>query len=59
MKQKQKSKTREEYIIQIGPLMKKVLEDQMESIREVTYNSVKPSYYEAAEIVAKKVLGLV
>ena len=58
MTQKQKSKTREEYIIQIGPLLMKVLKNQMESIKDVTYDCVNPSFYEAGEVVAKKVLGI-
>jgi hypothetical protein len=31
----------------------------MESVREVTYDCIKTSYFEAGEIVAKKVLGQV
>ena len=50
---------KKQYSIRIGPLMKKVLDAQLQSIKEVTYDSVKSSYYEAAEIVAKKVLGMV
>ena len=57
MVQKQKSNTREEYIVQIGPLLMKALQKQIESIREATYYSVKPSNYEAGEIIAKKFLG--
>ncbi len=56
--QKQKENKREQFIIQIGPLMKRVLDEQIESVKEVTYDSVKASYFEAGEIVAKKVLGI-
>lgn len=58
MVQKQKDKKREEYKVRIGPLLKEVLDKQMQSIKEVTYDVCKTSYYEAGEIVAKKVLGL-
>lgn len=56
MTQKQRHK-REEYIIQIGPLLKKVLDEQMKSINEVTYGVCASSYYEAGEIIAKKMNG--
>lgn len=50
---------REEYNIKVGPLLIKVLQEQMNGIRKVTYNVRNPSYYEAGEIVAKKILGLI
>jgi hypothetical protein len=59
MAQKQKPNKREQYIVQIGPLLKKCLDDQLKSIKDVTYGSVKSSYYEAGEILAKKVLGMI
>jgi hypothetical protein len=52
-------KKREEFVIKIGPLLKKVLEDQKTSVDEVTYSCMKTSFYEAGEIVAKKMMGLV
>lgn len=60
MAQKQRPQyKREVCVVQIGPLLKKVLEDQMRSVKDVTYDVCKTSYYEAGEIVAKKYLGLV
>ena len=47
---------REEFVIKIGAKLREVIDLQKEQIREATYNSVKPSDYEAGEIVAKKVL---
>lgn len=55
--QKQRSKKRTEFIIRIGPELMKLIEDQMESIKEVTYGIVKDSPWEAGEILAKKFKG--
>jgi hypothetical protein len=57
--QKQKQGKREKYMIQIGPLLLKALDEQISKIKDLTYDSVKPSYYEAGEVLAKKILGLV
>lgn len=59
MTQKQKLGKREEYIIKVGPLMIKALEQQKKKIADVTYNVCKSSFYEAGEILAKKILGLI
>jgi len=56
MSQKQRGK-REEYMVQIGPILKKALDLQLESIKEVTHGVCKSSYYEAGEILGKKFLG--
>ena len=45
---------REEFIIKIGPLLKKVMEKQKEIVKETTWDCVKPSDYEVGEIIAKK-----
>ena len=55
MEQQNKQK-RESFIVEIGPLLKKILEEQMNNIKEATYDCVKPSHYEAGEIVAKKII---
>jgi hypothetical protein len=57
MTQKQKTK-REEFVIRIGPLLKKALEEQGQKIKEHTYNVCEPSYYDSGEVLAKKILGL-
>lgn len=60
MVQKQREKNKKEtYTIQVGPLLMKALEEQKKGIAKVTYDSCKPSFYEAGEIVAKKFLGIV
>ncbi len=46
---------KEEHTIRIGPLLKKVLEKQMRAVREATYEVCESSYWEAGEIIAKKV----
>ena len=55
--QKQKPGKREEYIVQIGPKLMAIINEQMESIKEVTYGCTKPSIYSAGEIIAKKLRG--
>lgn len=52
-----KKRKREVHVIKIGPLLKKVLDEQIESIREATYHVCDSSYWEAGEIIAKKVSG--
>jgi hypothetical protein len=54
---RQKKLKREQYVIMIGPLLKKVLDEQIERIKEVTYFSSEPSYYQAGEVIAKKFRG--
>ena len=48
---------RKEFLVKIGPKLREVLDDQKRKIEDVTYNCVKPSDYEAGEIVAKKING--
>ncbi len=42
--------------IRIGPLLLQVLEQQIKQVKEVCYDVVDTEYYEAGEIVAKKLL---
>lgn len=49
----------EEFTIRIGPLLKQVMEQQKEQIKEATYDCVKPSDLETGEILAKKFLKIV
>jgi len=46
---------KEEFTIRIGPLLKEVLDEQIKSIKEYTYNICDSSYWEAGEIIAKKI----
>ncbi len=52
---KTKENKKEEYTIRIGPLLKEVLEKQIELIKKATYDVCGSSYWEAGEIIAKKV----
>ena len=47
---------REEFVIKIGPLLRKVVNSQKESIKKATYGVDNSSDYVAGEIIAKKVL---
>lgn len=46
---------KEEFTVRIGPLLKKTLDLQVKLIRDATYNVCDSSYWEAGEIIAKKV----
>lgn len=50
-----KENKKKEYTIRIGPLLKEVLERQIELIKKATYDVCESSYWEAGEIIAKKV----
>ena len=47
---------REVYVIKIGTKLRKVLNLQKERIKELTYDIVNASDYEAGEIIADKIL---
>jgi len=46
---------REKHVVKIGPLLKKALDKQLDSIKEATYGVCDSSYWEAGEIIAKKI----
>lgn len=46
---------RKVYTVKIGPLLKQVLDEQLNSIKDATYNVCHSSYWEAGEIIAKKI----
>ncbi len=48
-------KNKEEFRVRIGPLLKKVLDKQLSQIKNATYDVCDASYWEAGEIIAKKV----
>jgi len=54
-KSKQNNK-REEYKVTIGPLLKQILKEQKINIKEAGYGCLKPSDYDAGEIIAKKII---
>lgn len=51
-----KEETREQQSINIGPIMKEVLEKQKANISKVTMGVCAPSNWEACEVLAKKIL---
>ncbi len=54
--QEERKKSREEFVVKIGPGLREVLDVQKENIKEVTYDCVKASDYSAGEIIAKKIV---
>lgn len=50
-----KSGKKEVYVIKIGPLLKDVLDRQKDKIKDATYDVTESSYWDAGEIVAKKI----
>ena len=44
------------YTVLIGEELKFVLDKQIENIKKVTLDTVKGSYFEAGEIIAKKLI---
>ncbi len=55
MEEENNKTKREEFVIKVGPLLKKVLDTQKEIIKKTTWNCVSASDYESGEIIAKKV----
>ena len=56
--EKKKEKSRELFVIRIGVLLRKVLDEQKKQIKEATYGVCESSDYEAGEIIAKKFLKI-
>lgn len=48
-------KEREEYVIRIGPLLKRILEKQKIMIKDVTWEVWDVSDWVAGEVLAKKI----
>ncbi len=55
MPEEKQNNRKEEHTIRIGPLLKKILDEQMESIKDATYDVCDTSYWEAGEVIAKKI----
>ncbi len=53
-----KDKKTIEFTIRVGPRLREVLDQQKKQIKEATYDCVKPSDWEAGEIIAKKILKI-
>lgn len=51
-----KEETREQNRIAVGPLMKKVIEQQKKNISEITKGVCDVSNWEASEVLAKKIV---
>lgn len=46
---------KESFVVKIGPILKEILDRQIQKIKKVTYDCVDSSYYEAGEIIGKKI----
>ena len=53
----EEDKKRKEFVVKIGPLLKDLFEKQKVKIKDVTYDCVNPSDYEAGEVIAKKIIS--
>jgi len=51
-----KNDKRKEYATRIGPLLKKVFNEQKEIIKKATWECMNPSDYEVGEVIAKKII---
>jgi hypothetical protein len=51
----EKEKKREEFVTKIGPLLRKVFDEQKEIVKKTTWDCVASSDYEVGEIIAKKI----
>ena len=56
MEEKKENK-REEFTIKVGKGLIDVLKKQIQKVNEATYNCVNASYFEAGEILAKKIVS--
>jgi len=55
--EKEKNDKRKEFVVQIGPLLKNVLEKQKQNVAKIEYlDALNLSFYEAGEIIAKKIM---
>ena len=57
MEKENKKAKRIKYTVQIGEELYNLLKKQRDKVNEATYNCVKASYYEAGEILAKKIIS--
>lgn len=48
---------RENFVVKVGPLFRKVLDKQRDNIRKETYEVCDSSDWEAGEILAKKLIN--
>lgn len=58
-KNSNRSKKRVEYVVRIGPELMAIMQILMKRVKEYSYDVTKISTWEASEMIARKVKGII